>query len=161
MNHETPQSPREELETKLTALLLGELPDKEAAALRAIMEHDAGLAKLYEQLSRTIALLRETAVTSEQQIAAPPAPLKLSDQRREKLLQHFKTVAPKEFERPRRSPMVRLLEWGVAAALVAIVGALLLPSLARSKARGQRFSLASGNEALKIAEAPLVQAFQI
>jgi len=145
MNYEAPQSPREELEAKLTALLLGELPNEEAAALREIIEHDAGLARLYEKLSRTIALVRETAVTSEQQSAAPPASLKLSGERREKLLQHFKTVAPKEFERPSRNS-VPWLAVAVAACLMAICGAMLLPALSKAKSRSQSRSLAYGSK---------------
>src|SRR5437763_11275399 len=101
MNPETPPSPRKDLEASLTALLLGELPADKAAALRQVMANDAELTRLYERLKLAIDLVRETAAAkpAEQTPAKSPA-LKLSDSRRQKLLQHFKTVAPKEFARP-------------------------------------------------------------
>ena len=50
MNPDSPRPPREELEARLTALLLGELPDEEAAALRELIAKDAQLAELHERL---------------------------------------------------------------------------------------------------------------
>src|SRR5580658_7764619 len=85
---------REDLEAKVTALLLGELPENEAALLRELIARDAGLARLHGQLKLTLELLRETTAAAE---PAPAAPLKLSEARREKLLAQFKTVTPKEF----------------------------------------------------------------
>ena len=103
MNPDSPIDPRSALESSLTALLLGELPHEQAAALHQKLAQDAELAKLYERLKQTINLVRETVASPAAQTADQPTPLKLSDQRRQKLLQHFKTVAPKEFARPRRS----------------------------------------------------------
>src|ERR1017187_3663042 len=97
MNPETPQKPQDELESRLTALLLGELPHDQAAALHQKLAQDAELAKLYERLKHTINLVRETVASPAAHTAGQPTPLRLSDQRRQKLLQHFKTVAPKEF----------------------------------------------------------------
>src|SRR5580658_3540217 len=91
---------REDLEAKVTALLLDELPDNEAALLRELIARDPGLARLQRQLKVTLELLRETAAAPE---PLPTAPLKLSEAKREKLLASFKTVAPKEFaSTPRR-----------------------------------------------------------
>src|SRR5690242_3518289 len=100
MKPEKPKSPRQELEASLTALLLGELPAEKAAALRELMAKDAELAQLYERLEQTIGLVRETAAPAEQ--GTQSAPLKLSTKRREQLLQHFKTITPKEFTKPER-----------------------------------------------------------
>src|SRR2546423_1935466 len=61
MTPDVPNNPRAELEARLTALLLGELPADEAAALRERIAHDAELAKLYAQLEHTIELFRATA----------------------------------------------------------------------------------------------------
>ena len=93
MNPDKPS--REEIEAKLTALLLGELPEEEARLLRWAIEHDAGLAKLYEQLKRTIGIVREVSVKPAESDSVESAALKLSDERREKLLAHFKTPRPK------------------------------------------------------------------
>ena len=61
MNSDFPKSPREELEARLTALLLGELSEEEAAALRRAIEADVQLGRLYDRLKQTIDLVRATA----------------------------------------------------------------------------------------------------
>src|SRR5882724_6039393 len=101
MKSETPKTPRQELEANLTALLLGELPAEKAAALRELMAKDAELERLYERLEKAIGLVRETTAGPEEKTIAQPA-LKLSGKKREELLAHFKTVTPKEFEKPKR-----------------------------------------------------------
>jgi Mg-chelatase subunit ChlD len=133
MTPDLPKDERAALEASLTALLLGELPHEQAAALHQKLAQDAELAKLYEQLKHTINLVRETVASPAAQTADQPTPLKLSDQRRQKLLQQFKTVAPKEFAPPRRRAMPWLVPVGIAAALVVIVGGLLLPAWSASK----------------------------
>jgi len=149
MNPDLPHNSREELEAGLTALLLGELPPDQAAQLRRAIEQDAALAALHQRLKLTIDLVRETAVQPAGQTAVQPAPLKLSESRRQELLAHFKTVAPKEFARPRRQ------EWrspglvAAAAVLIALLAvALLLPALSSSK----RKSLAMGPVKLRLAD---------
>ena len=97
MNPDSPIDPRSALESSLTALLLGELPHEQAAALHQKLAQDSELAALYERLRHTINLVRETVSSPPQQTADQPSPLKLSEERRQKLLQHFKTVAPREF----------------------------------------------------------------
>ena len=56
---------REDLEAKVTALLLGEMPDNEAALLRELIARDAGVARLHGQLKLTLDLLRETAADAD------------------------------------------------------------------------------------------------
>src|SRR2546425_9756153 len=85
MNPDVPTTPREELEAKLTALLLGELPADEAFALGRAIEQDAELAKLYARLKATVGLVQEATVAAAAQ-SAPSLDLKLSSDRREKLL---------------------------------------------------------------------------
>ena len=121
----------------LTALLLGELPAEKAAAVRSVIERDAELGRLYERLKLAIELVRETAARPVEQAAAQPAPVKLSEARREKLLQHFKTVAPKEFARPGRKRKW-WLEVGAAAALVALMAVLFFPIVSASKRGSSR-----------------------
>ena len=130
MNPEFPQNEREKLEAKLTALLLGELSAHEAAALHRAMEEDPDLAALYDQLKLTIHLVREGAATPASETAPKPAPLKLSADRREKLLAQFKTITPKEFAQPPRRG-IRLLELVAVVAIIAMLAALLLPALLR------------------------------
>src|ERR1043166_8877733 len=137
MNPDFPKNARQEVEMSLTALLLGELPAEKAAAVRSVIERDAELGRLYERLKAAIELVRETAASPAEQPAAQPAPVRLSEARREKLLQHFKTVAPKEFARPERKRKW-WLEAGVAAALVGLVGALFLPAVSKSRSRAMR-----------------------
>ncbi len=127
------------IEASLTALLLGELPHEQADALHLKLAQDPELAKLYERLKHTISLVRETVASPAPETAAQPVPLKLADDRRQKLLAHFKTIAPKEFTRPRRSPLRWLAPVAAAAALVLILGALVLPMLEPAKTRS--FSL--------------------
>ncbi len=137
MTPDFPQSDREQLEAKLTALLLGELPPHEEAALHRAMDEDPNLAELYDRLKHTIDLVCESATSPATETAPQPAPLKLSTERREKLLAHFKTIAPKEFVKPPRK-RVPVLEMLVGVAAVAILAAMLLPALstAKNKSRG-------------------------
>src|SRR5204862_466901 len=111
----------------------GELPTEEAAALRELIAKDAQLAELHNLLKHAIDLVREAAATSAEPATAQAAPLKLSDQRRQKLLTHFKTVAPKEFKTwARRREWSWIVPLGAAALLVAMIGAFaILPGFSR------------------------------
>jgi Mg-chelatase subunit ChlD/anti-sigma factor RsiW len=122
MNPELPPNPRAELEAKITAWLLGELSAEEAAGVRELIAKDAELRQLQERLSQTLNLLRETVATPIGETPAQPAPLKLSPARREKLLAHFKTIAPKEFApKPRRK-----ISWLIPLAAAASIALLVL-----------------------------------
>src|SRR5436190_6353574 len=87
MNSEKPLTPREELEVRLTALLLGELPADEAVALEERMASDPELAALHGRLRQAIELLREATAIPE--VNPQPTPARLSSERRAKLLEHF------------------------------------------------------------------------
>src|SRR5882672_2620337 len=91
MNPDIPLTPREEIEVRLTALLMGELPPNEAAALQAQMAGDAELTALHARLRQAVELLREASAIPEQ--PTPPVPVQLSSERRERLLAHFKSPA--------------------------------------------------------------------
>src|SRR6266478_9377177 len=139
MNPEIPTTPRGELETKLTALLLGELPADEAFALGRAIEQDAELATLYARLKETVGLVREATVAAAAQ-SAPAPDLKLSEPRREKLLAQFKTVKPKEFAEPEKHRTT----WAVpmaAAAIVMLLGALALPNFVKTRTTSQSNSI--------------------
>src|SRR5437762_8934283 len=119
MNPDAPKTPREEREASLTALLLGELPPEKAFTLGRAIEQDAELAKLYERLNKTIGLVRETAANPVEQVTAQPARLKMAEERRQKLLQQFKTVKPKEFALPVRRKRLPIVELSMAAGFLA------------------------------------------
>ena len=136
MNTDFPTDPREALEVSLTALLLGELPGDQAVFLRDAIARDPELAQRYERLKQTLDLVRITASTPAETITNPAPALKLSQQRREELLQHFKTVAPPEFKDRRRSINPWLVPLSAAALLIAVCAGLWLPALSRSKSRG-------------------------
>ena len=137
MNSDFPKSPREELEARLTALLLGELSEEEAAALRRAIEADVELGRLYDRLKQTIDLVRATAARPAEQTAGQPAPLKLADQRRQKLSAHFKTVAPKEFAEPRRRKASWMVPLGAAAAAFMLLAAIAIPNFSRARTTSQ------------------------
>ncbi len=133
---------RDYLEAKVTALLLGELPPDEAALLRELIARDAGLAKLHARLKPTLALLRETIATAE---VAPAPPMKLSPERREKLLAQFKTVTPKEFAPSPKNKIFWLFPLAAVASFI-LLASLTLPSLSRAKQKAQRtFGVGVGN----------------
>ncbi|HEX7470824.1 MAG TPA: secretin N-terminal domain-containing protein, partial [Verrucomicrobiae bacterium] len=138
MNPETPKPSREEIEVRLTALLLGELPAEEAALLRWAIEQDAELAKLHERLKRAIELTREVAANPAETATTHTAPLKLSDERREKLLAHFKTVKPKEFAPKKRPEISRLVALAAVLVIIALLAAMLLPALSKAKSKAMR-----------------------
>ena len=116
-----PQSPREELEIRITALLMGELPPDEIAALQEQIATDAELSALHARLQRAMGLLREASAIPEQ--PAPPVPARISDERRARLLAHFKgeTKPGSVIVKPRRD-----WKWavplGLAASLMALIG---------------------------------------
>ncbi|MEO8429227.1 MAG: hypothetical protein ABI651_19220, partial [Verrucomicrobiota bacterium] len=135
MNSDSPHSSREELEARLTALLLGELSAAEAAAMRRAIDQDAQLAQLYERLERTINLVHEAAASPIEPAAVPSTMLKMSEGNRQRLLQSFKTAAPKEFTAPHRREMPWFIPMSIAAVVIAMIGsAALLPGFwSRSK----------------------------
>jgi Mg-chelatase subunit ChlD len=138
MNPDMPKPPREELEVRLTALLLGELAAEEAAALRELIANDTQLSGLYERLKRAIDVVREAAAPGTEPTAAPPAPLKLSDERRQKLLAHFKTVAPKEFvPHPRRREWSWLVPLSAVAVAIMILAAITIPNFTKARENAQ------------------------
>src|SRR5438105_6517429 len=140
MTPEFPTDPRQALEVSLTAMLLGELPEDQAAFLRQAIAHDAELAKTYERLKQTIELVRETEKAPITEMPAHPEPLALGQERRQELLQSFKTVAPREFAEAPRRKVSWLLPVAAAAVLMLVAAGALLPALSRSKSRSMSYA---------------------
>jgi len=122
-----PENPHEELEMRITALLLGELSDDEASALRQAIAEDAELARLHDRLKFAIELARQTSVSPSEEEMAKPEELKLAPERRAKLLAVF--TAPKilkltQQRRTRRRELLALAAMFVG--LLAVAGVLMM-----------------------------------
>lgn len=145
MNSDFSQLPPEERALRLTALLLGELSPAEAQAVRLALATDAELAREHDRFQQTIALVRETAAM-ERKTSTEGTPLRLDDQRREKLLAAFKTPATAPLAlAPRRSRNLRFLPLALAAALVGLlIAAVLLPMRVKQHSRAERFTALPG-----------------
>lgn len=129
MNADSPKTPREEMEAWLTSLLLSELSEGEAAAVRELMKHDPELAKLHDRLQQSIALLREAEPKTSEQIA-PSEPLRLSDERRKQLLTAFKIPPLKLVDRkPKRRLPISFLEILAIAVILGLLASLTMPAL--------------------------------
>ncbi len=140
MNPDFPPSQHDTLEARITALLLGELTPAEAAEVQAAIAQDPALGQLRDRLQRAIGFVRELHAQ------AAPQP-KLSAARRQKLLGHFKVIAPKELPPPRWRTLRWFVPMSAAAALILLLVAALLPSLAKAKAKGQRVTALSRQHA--------------
>ncbi len=105
---------------------MGELPPDEAAALRAQMAADPELSKLHARLQHAVELLREASAIPEH--PATPLPARLSSERREHLLAHFRAPAPAPAPAPTPIAAVPRRDWkwvvplGLAASLIAFLG---------------------------------------
>ena len=108
MNPDLPKTPREELETRITALLLGELPPEQAATLRQAIDQDAELSKLHERLKQTIHWVRQAQEVGGAEASESAAPLRLSEERRQRLLAQFKVA---ELEAVGASSRSRRMPW--------------------------------------------------
>jgi Mg-chelatase subunit ChlD/type II secretory pathway pseudopilin PulG len=153
MNPNPNQPSRDEIEARITALLLGELPVDEAQLLRWMISQDPALMKLQEELTQTIVLVREAAKTPAEANLKTAALLKLADERRAKLLAHFKTARPQSKQPPKdplfwlkridlsRIQAPRLLTVLVVLAIVAVLAAISLPNFVKARATSQANSV--------------------
>jgi len=153
MNPDSPRTPREEMETWLTALLLGELSEGEAAAVRELIKHDPELAKLHEQLQQTIVLVRDAAPEIETKSDAQP--LKLSEERRQRLLASF-TIPPLEPEhRPKATGWrfrITLIEVLVVVAILGIFAVMMMPALSTAKSKSSSMAMRSNLRQIEVAK---------
>jgi len=142
MNPDSPKTPQEEMETRLIALLVGELSDQEAAAWRAAIATNSELAKLHDRLKQTIGLVREATAKVTEPASEQAEPLQLSEERREKLFAHFKTVKPREFALPKRRVASWLVPMAATAMLVLLLAAIAIPNF-RARNTFQAYSYTS------------------
>ena len=135
MNFEQPS--REQIEVRITALLLGELPAEEAALLRYTLAQYPALQQLHDQLQSALGLVREAAKHPAEGPVEKGPRRKLSKNRRRILLEHFKTPRPT----PKPEPLfwlkrITLRRWVEVALLVVILGALAAVMVPSTKSLG-------------------------
>lgn len=126
MNSEKPLTPGEELETRITALLMGELSPDEAATLRSQLAENADLQALHARLSNAFDLLRAAVPLGDTNEQSQPA--RLSNERRERLLKRFKATSVSKLnivpipETKKRWTWLAPLSW--AASFILAIGVL-------------------------------------
>ncbi len=151
----TPQpSPRELLEERVIALLLGELSDNDAAEIKALMQADASLKAFHDEMKETIDVVGEAhQVADVKPEAVPGARLKLDDSRRAALLEvigenqkdtgnESVSVTSDESRARGGRPWYRLtlMELAATVAILLVLGAILIPSVSSSKSKSRAMS---------------------
>jgi Mg-chelatase subunit ChlD/anti-sigma factor RsiW len=136
MNPDQPS--REEIEARITALLLGELPGDEARLLRWTISQDPELQKLHDRLKSTIGFMHEAVKPSVDAITPKDVPLKLSPERRQKLLAHFKTPRANKLFWLKRIEVPTLVPVLAVLAVVALLVAIAVPNFVKSRSSSQR-----------------------
>jgi Mg-chelatase subunit ChlD/type II secretory pathway pseudopilin PulG len=138
MNPELSQTPREELELRLTALLLGELSADEAAAVREALAKDPELTKLHDDLKQTIRLVREATASAVDAASSTTAQPRISEARRKKLLTAFAIPPLKESDRkPKPLFQMRLIEVLAVVAIIVLLASMAIPNFVRSRTTSQ------------------------
>ncbi len=92
-------NPENDLEVRITALLLGELTAEEEAEVRAAMAANPELMRLHDRLKAVMGLVRDAVPTTELPAQSIPEPLTLAHERRQELLEVFKGGSPKAKEK--------------------------------------------------------------
>ncbi len=131
------QLSREQIEARLTALLLGELPADEAELLRWTISQDAELQKLHNRLKSTIGFMREAVKPSADAPAPKEIPLKLSPERRQKLLAHFKTPRANKLFWLKRIEVPTLVPVLAVLAVIALIVAITVPNFVKARSTSQ------------------------
>ncbi|MCC6231814.1 MAG: von Willebrand factor type A domain-containing protein, partial [Verrucomicrobiales bacterium] len=90
MNRPLSELTREELEAKVTALVLGELDAAEAASMEALLARDAALAEWKRTLESALESVREAARTPAEPLSDVPVAHRMSEPRRSTLLERLR-----------------------------------------------------------------------
>ncbi len=156
---ETPQpSPRELLEERVIALLLGELSDNDAAEIKALMQADASLQAFHDEMAQTIGVVSDAHQgAAVEESARSGAPAKLDSARRKALLavigeaaEESVKEAPPPAEKIAR-PCFRHSLVKIAAALIALcvpLGGLFLSINSKPKMGAVMSGASASGEAL-------------
>jgi len=115
-----PKTPREQLETQITAMLLGELSPEEALRVKQAVDSDPELSELRDRLKTAIELVNKTLHQRTEQTGQLSAN-RLSEKRRQQLLAHFK-LTPAITPNPARKWRVPwFIPMAAAALLIGLV----------------------------------------
>ncbi len=142
MNPETPQTMSDEFESRITALLLGELPPEEEARVRAAVDASPELWALQDRLQHTIGRVREAVPAPGRQLEP-----KLSAHRRLALLQKFQKAVPDVAAAPRRRTLPWYLPMALAATLMVALTVASLDSGSLGKSKGMAGQRGDGETA--------------
>ncbi|HEY1173053.1 MAG TPA: von Willebrand factor type A domain-containing protein [Verrucomicrobiae bacterium] len=156
-----PEDYENDMEVRITALLLGELTAEEEAEVRAAVAQDAELMRLHDRLKVVMGLVRDAVPTTELPANVIPEPLTLANERREELLAVFQGKAPKVKEEEK---IVQVSFWQryqkdlmkLAAMVVALFGVTWLmlfkreTQLAYLDTTTQKDVLGSGDEFMRL-----------
>ncbi|HTV39306.1 MAG TPA: von Willebrand factor type A domain-containing protein [Candidatus Sulfotelmatobacter sp.] len=143
MNPDQPS--REQIEARLTALLLGELPAAEAELLRWTISRDPELQKLHDQIKVTIGFVREAMKNPTGAPVDRETTLKLREERRQTLLAHFKSARPQPQEQ--KLPWLRRIKipsgrsLAIAAIIIFVIcglAAISIPNFVKARATSQQ-----------------------
>lgn len=122
MNANSREHEREELEVRVTAMLLGELDPSEAAEVGRAIETDPELSKSKARMERAIELIKEAVgkrgVTGNSGGDAP----RFSDSRRERLMELFASRNVQSRGVRSRRSMDWAMPLGIAAAFLVLIG---------------------------------------
>jgi len=136
MNEEEMKQLREQMEVRIVALLLGEASAFETAEIEQALQRDPELAAFHTEMRRTIELTREASKQFQTASAPAAAQPKLSAERREALLAHFKQGKVVEVPIKRLAPPRRrhwLVPASLAAGIVLFLSALAMPRYFRAR----------------------------
>ncbi len=155
---------REEIEVRLTALALGEVSPEEAADLLLRLESDPELVDWYSTVQQTGALIGEALSEGVMALEAGQAPSRLSADRRESLLEAFRSPASagiSEVSGGPSKPVGWRIPWyipiGIAAGIVVVLSFYLFmePEVVAGRTIRKGTELASVE--LRRAAAPVVE----
>jgi len=152
VNDQRPTDPREQMEVRLTALLLGEASAFEEAELLEAIKNDPALAAYYEEMRRMVRQVEATLQTQPME-AATVTP-RLSESRRARLEELFQQPASRisklQATARRTRHLVHLqtvLAVAAAVMILFVVAGMLLPALGKAKSKASRISLLSAGDA--------------
>ena len=140
MNPERPDDPRELMEVRITAMVLGEASAFEEAELRDAIAGDPELKAYHEEMLRTVGVIDEVVRTGASDGGTDR--LVLDEKRRGKLQRLFgrpanRSAASSSDDRRagNRVSARQILQIAAVVAALGIVGSMFLPALSKSKAK--------------------------
>jgi anti-sigma factor RsiW len=137
MNPERPTDPREQMEVRITALLLGEASAFEESELLEAIENDPDLETYYQEMRGTIGIVEATIQSApNNDTVEEKEQIKLDEKRRAKLQKLLKKQTREPIQlnavpwwKRTVIPAPRFLKIAAVFAILAVLAGLFLPSL--------------------------------